>query len=82
MDQPKRADPATLLRRAIHLIERMGATLFLLVAIYCGLTEAVAFTATVTTYALRFARERTHHAAEAVSGLAKELREWRHDAAE
>jgi len=77
MAEPTRTHPFNLLRSAVHLIERAGATLFLLVAIYCGLTEAVAFTATVATHALRFARERTHHAAQAVAGLTEELRAWR-----
>jgi hypothetical protein len=77
MDESRRGHPFDLLRRVIHLIERTGATIFLLVAIYCGLIEATAFTATVTTHALRFARERTHEAARAVSGLVSEVKEWR-----
>lgn len=77
MDQPKRAHPFDLLQRVIHLVERTGAMLFLLVAIYCGLTEAITFTATVATHALRFARERTDEAARAVSGLVSEMKEWR-----
>jgi DNA-binding transcriptional ArsR family regulator len=77
MSDPNRARPLDLLRRAIHAIERIGATLFLLVAIYCGLVEAIAFTASAATHALGFARERTHHASRAVAGLVDELRKWR-----
>jgi hypothetical protein len=66
MAEPGRNRLFDFLRRAIHIIERTGATLFLLVAIYCGLTEAVAFTASEAAHALAFARERTHHASHAV----------------
>lgn len=77
MAEPKRVPLFEFLRRCIHIIERAGATLFLLVAVYCGLTEAVAFTASAATHALALARERTHHASYAVSELAAEVRKWR-----
>lgn len=67
--------PPTTVRPAQTI--RSGATLFLLVAIYCGLTEAIAFTASAATHALAFARERTHHASHAVSELVDEVKKWR-----
>jgi hypothetical protein len=76
MAAPERNRPFDFLHRTIHLIERAGATLFLLVAIYCGLIEAVAFTASTAAHALAFARERTHHAYHAISELAAEVKKW------
>lgn len=77
MAAPERNRLFDFLRRTIHLIERTGATLFLLVAIYCGLAEAIAFTASTAAHALAFARERTYHASRAVSELAAEVKKWR-----
>ncbi len=77
MVEPSRNRFFDLLQRSIRLIERTGATLFLLVALYCGLVEAIAFTVSAATHALAFARERTHHASHAVSDLAAEVRKWR-----
>lgn len=82
MAGPERTPPFDFLRRLIHLIERTGATLFLLVALYCSLTEAVAFTASAATHALAFARERTQHTSQAVSGLVTEVKKWRRTGSE
>ena len=77
MAAPERNRLFDFIRRLIHLIERTGATLFLLVALYCGLVEAIAFTASAAAHALAFARERTQHATQAVAGLVSEMKKWR-----
>jgi len=66
----------TVLTWAIHVIEYVGAALFLLVASWCALSESVALTATVLRTLLAFAHRRWLHAEDALRSIREEIRSW------
>jgi hypothetical protein len=66
----------TVLTWAIHVIEYVGAGLFLLFAVWCALTESVALTATVLRTLLAFPHRRWLHARDALKGVREEIRSW------
>jgi len=69
----------TVMAWAVHVIEYVGAGLFLLFAAWCALMEAVALTATVLRALLAYTHRRWLHAHKAVGAVREEIRSWNAD---